>query len=307
MRIFGLLIGIMLFFSMGAFPQEQLTVLKTMDGGEFQVAGFSRGRWALGFVALPGCPACEQLIEWFGHATQAFPEVQFLLVAPEISPDLVGAVGTKFEVLLDLGALFGTRLRVERAPTVFLDVNGVYVGRLDWPFSEEELLRALAESLLIPIKFPNPKELLGQLAPDFSSLDLAGKEIALSGVPRPLLLVFLSLGCSSCWEVLPTLEALFEEVAVSLVVPVGEAGFSKADRERLKEFLEPGKGRPVTVLLAEGFSAFRIYKVAESPTYILIDKEGVVNWVSEGPMERQELWDAVCAALKGSSGSCTRK
>ena len=190
---------------------------------------------------------------------------------------------------------------------MFLDVDGMYVGRLDWPFSEEELLRALAKSLLIPIGFANPKELLGQLAPDFSSLDLAWKEIALSDLPRPLLLVFLGLGCPSCWERLPTLASLSEEVAVSLAVPVGEMGLSKADRERLEAFLESGNGRSVTVLLAEGFGALRAYKVVESPTYILIDKEGVVNWVSEGHVERQELWDAVRAALNGSSGGCTRE
>ncbi|MGC9075349.1 MAG: TlpA family protein disulfide reductase, partial [Candidatus Bipolaricaulaceae bacterium] len=153
----------------------------------------AHGRWALLFVVIPGCPACEEVLPWFTRAAQAFPEIRFLLVAPAATPELTSLVGD-LPVYIDEGGALGWELGVRRAPAVLLSVEGVIIDRLDWPFTEGKLLRSLAESLLVEIEMPNPKELLGQPAPEFSGLDLEGQKITFAELPRPLLLVFVSLG-----------------------------------------------------------------------------------------------------------------
>jgi len=234
---------------------------------------------AVAFVIVPGCPACEKLIAWFSRAAQAFPEVRFLLVAPKATPELEALVQDQSQALLDRGGVLGGWLGVKRAPTVFLPVEGVHVTRLDWPFTEGALLRALAESLLVEINLPNPRELLGEPAPGFSARYLEGKVVGLADLPRPLLLAFIDPGCAPCWEALPVLAEVAREVTVGLVVFVRETGLSQADRERLERGVEE---RPVAVLLVKGIAVFSAYTVARSPTYILIDGKGVVAGVWKG-------------------------
>lgn len=286
----------------GSLPQGVPSFFETLDGEEFSTEELSSGRWALGFIVLPNCPACEEVIDWFSYAAQAFPEIQFLLVAPEPTPELKEAIGDSYTILIDQGGIFGGWLGVERAPTVFLNVEGVYVDRLDWPFIEGFLLRKLAESLLVDV--PNPRLLIGQPAPDFSATDLEGREITFTELPRPLLLAFVSLGCAPCWEVLPVLEELSQEVAVGLVAVVGSAGLSEVDQERLEQFLndmEKLDGRAVvlfgTWVEGEGFRMVEAYKVGQSPTFILIDGKGVIAGVWEGHVEGEELLEDVRAAL----------
>lgn len=112
---------------------QEFTAFPTLAGGTIEVEELAHGRWTIGFIILPGCPACEKVIEWFGRAAQAFPEIRFLLVAPKPTAELKEAVGEKFTVLIDQGGLFGAWLGVKRGSTVFLVVEGVYVRRLDWP------------------------------------------------------------------------------------------------------------------------------------------------------------------------------
>lgn len=266
--------------------QEYPSQFGTLDGGVIRVEELASGRWTLGFVVVPGCPACEEFIQWFSRAAQAFPEISFLLVAPEATPKLRALVeeqASGIPVLLDKDGMLGAWLEVERAPTVLLSVDGVFIDRLDWPFTEGGLLRKLAESLLVEIEFSDLKELIGHPAPDFSGADLAGEETALSDLPRPVLLVFVSLGCSPCWEILPMLEELSQEVAVALVAVAGEAGPSEADLARLEEFQT--EERRVTLLLVQDFEVLEEYKVVRSPTYILIDRKGVVIGIWEGGVE----------------------
>ncbi len=165
-------------FSEGDFSTSQQkypTSYEMLNGGVISVEKLIQGRWALGFIVYPGCPACEKMVEWFEQAAQAFPEINFLLIAPTAAPELKELVKTHapgIPVLLDKGGILGTELEVKRAPTVLFSISGVLLDRLNWPFTEGTLLRKLAESLTTEVELPDPKELIGQPAPDFTASDL---------------------------------------------------------------------------------------------------------------------------------------
>ncbi len=122
---------------------------------------------------------------------------------------------------------------------------------------------------------------MGWSAPDFSATDLRGEEINLAELPRPLLLVFVSLECAPCWEILPMLEEVSKEVTVVLVTLAGKAGLSEDDWERLKRFSDDVEEQGGTAVVlpdqwveGRGFKITMDYKVAQSPTFILIDEKG---------------------------------
>lgn len=175
-------------------------------------------------------------------------------------------------------------------------VEGIAVEKVEWPFNEGLLLRKLAGSLLIA--FPNPKELLGAPAPDFSAPSLDGEKFAFSDLPRPILEAFLALGCAPCWEALFVLVGLSQEVPVVLIAIVGQSGLSEEDHKRLYEFLGQAKekGGVAFVLLdpvAEGFPVSTGYKVRRSPSFIVLDRKGVVEGIWEGEETLDRLIEEV--------------
>ncbi|MGQ9477841.1 MAG: TlpA family protein disulfide reductase [Candidatus Bipolaricaulia bacterium] len=313
MRSLALVVVLSHLISPGIWAQvcPSIPAFETLNGEMITAVDLARGRWSLGFIVIPGCLTCEEVVKWFGQANRAFPEIHFLLVTPEDTAELRGIVqnhAPEVRVLLDSEHLLATALEVERLPTVFLSVEGVYITRLNWPFSKQEFTQAITESLSIVLEHPDPKELLGQPAPVFSSVDLEGNEIDLTDLPRPLLLSFFAPRCPSCWEILPTLTELAGEVAIGVVVRVREPmlSLSETQREQLEQFLRIVKeqGAQAAVILdrwteEEGFMIGRAYKVMVVPTYILIDGKGVVTWVWEGCIEEQDLRNALSGALEG--------
>ena len=103
-----------------------------------EVGDLISGRWALLFVVIPGCPACEEVFPWFSQAAQVFPEIRFLLVA-SWSTDELRKLGGAIPVYIDGGGIFGASLGVKRAPTVVFWAGGVPVHRLEWPFDKAKL------------------------------------------------------------------------------------------------------------------------------------------------------------------------
>lgn len=287
-------------FTYGALAAGDLNIppveFTTLDGGSITLDDLSQRRWALAFVILPGCPACEEVIEWFAQGAQAFPQINLLLVTPAATPALASFVeehAKGLQVLLDQDGILGAMLAVERAPTVFLTVGGMHIDQLDWPFTQQEFRQAVEESLHTEFEVPDTTELLGHPAPDFTALDLAGMEIALADLPRPLLVSFFNPDCPPCWEVLPALVEASTEVSVVILAFVGEEGLSDEHRARFEKS-EVGDGQ-VLVLLLEDFQAFDAYKVAATPTTILIDGKGVIAWMKEGQIDEQSLRDALRA------------
>ena len=188
-------------------------------------------------------------------------------------------------MLLDSDGSLGARLGVTRAPTVILFMEGVQHNRLDWPFTEPELMAAAAEI----VELPDPAQLVGQVPPEFAVVDLTGTKIALADLPRPLLLAFFDPYCPPCWDVLPALVAASTELSVVILAFVGEEGLSDQHRAR---FAESGVGAgKMTLLLLTDFQVIDAYQVTATPTTILIDRKGVITWTKEGLIDEQDLRD----------------
>jgi len=238
-----------------------------MDVGELAF-----GRWALLFVVIPGCPACERVLPWFSQAAQAFPEIRFLVVAPAATPELTGLAGDHL-IYVDRGGVFGASLGVKRAPTALLLARGAIVRRLEWPFDETKLKESLLE--LLALQVPDPQALLGKSAPGFTAKGLTGEPISLESFSKPLLLVFFNPACPGCWEDFPVLVELSREVGIA-VLAVGK--LSAEEVERLKSTA----GERIVVLFSEEIRILEAYQVMRSPTYFLLDGKGVVVWVHEG-------------------------
>jgi len=129
-------------------------ILLPLDGEMFSTEEFSSGRYALAFVVVQGCPACMQSVPWLWRAAEAFPEIRFILVTPESSIEFQSEDSGGISVLLDQEGKLGGAFQIHRVPEVSFLVEGVIVKEVGWPFSEGELLRACAESLLIEIQRP---------------------------------------------------------------------------------------------------------------------------------------------------------
>ncbi|MBC7318674.1 redoxin domain-containing protein [Candidatus Bipolaricaulota bacterium] len=299
MKVWGFFLGLFVSVSL-CLAQDDLISLATLAGEPFALEGLGKGRWALAFVVVPGCPACEKVIQWFNHAAEAFPEIRFAFVVPSATPELGQLALENMLVLIDDGGKLGLLFGVRRAPTVLLFVEGISMEKLDWPFTEELLLRKLAESLLIA--FPNPTELLGNPAPDFSAQSIDGEELAFADLPKPLLLAFIFLGCAPCWGALPVLVRLSQEVPVVLVAVVGRPGISEESRGRLVQFLKQaqeagGKAFVLLDLWVEGLSVNTAYNVRRSPTFFFVGGKGVVEGVWEGEESLERLLKEVLARL----------
>lgn len=260
---------------LAAEPQATPTLeFAVLDGEPITLAELAQGRWVLGFVILPGCPACEGVITRFGLAGQAFPRVNFLLVTLAATPEFISFVNEHAEgmqVLLDSDGSLGASLGVTRAPTIIFLMEGAQFDQLSWPFTEGDLHLATAEL----DEFPDTARLVGQPSPEFTALDLTGSEGALTYLLHPLLLAFFNPDCPPCRDVLPALVKTSTEVLVVILVVVGEEGLSDEHRTR---FEKSGAGAgQIVVLLLKDFQVVEAYQVTVTPTTILIDEQGSDN------------------------------
>ncbi|HEU67865.1 MAG TPA: hypothetical protein ENN53_01380, partial [Candidatus Acetothermia bacterium] len=72
MRATVLAAGVLLFSSVLGWAQDYPVAFPTLAGGTSGIGELVQGRWAVGFVLAPGCPACEKVIRWLGQANHAY-------------------------------------------------------------------------------------------------------------------------------------------------------------------------------------------------------------------------------------------
>jgi len=181
----------------------------------------------------------------------------------------------------------GAALGVRRAPTLVFLLDGEVVGLLPWPFGKEELERRLVEVELASASRRGPGALLGTRVslPEVQTL---------TGEPEPgeaLVLFFFNPECPPCWRALEALGVLEGNKVV--VVVLAPQGVGESERGRLAEtgLLVVFEGSPE---LAKAFG------VRVTPTYVILDGEGVVRWVHEGPAKQEVLRRAVQALRSGN-------
>jgi len=277
----------------------QTPLFTTLSGEEITADCLFRDRTAAAFVLLPDCDACSKVVDWLRHAAEAFPEVRFFLISPERTPEFAAAKSAQLDALIDPGGAFGAAFRVQQVPAILLMVSGANVARLDWPFTEGQLLRALAESLLVDVSVPDTSELRGEPAIDFAAVDLRGKAASLSVIQRPFLIAFLSLACTPCWEALAPLAAIAEEVPVALVTISGsENSLTREHSERLADFEQACSQGTVRVLIPTSPDVLEYYHLATSPTFLLVDSDGVIARIWEGREVIPQLRESLKSALE---------
>lgn len=182
-----------------------------------------------------------------------------------------------------MGATWGVR----RAPALVLLLDGLSHVRLDWPFTEGELVRGLEELAAAPRE--GPWQLLGTVIPLGEARMLAGDRVNLDELPRPLLLLFFNPACPPCWDALSGLVELGEKI-LPVVVALAPHALSADGLERLRE------AGLVIVYDGERYLV-RTFAVRATPTYVILNGEGVIRWMHEGVVRPEELGRAVLAVV----------
>lgn len=111
-------------------------------------------------------------------------------------------------------------------------------------------------------------------APDFSLKDLEGKTFRLSkSAGKPVLLFFGATWCAACRTEIPYMKDIYATYTPQgleiLYINIGESA------KRVARFVQTHK-LPYRALLDENEDVADLYSIVGVPTFILIDKKGIV-------------------------------
>lgn len=245
------------------------------------------GLWLLALLEADGCEECASVLPWVQSAAVAFPEFNFVLSYGTGLPDEGHLPSGAIALYDDPSGQFRRELGVESVPSILVMVAGKLAGVLVWPFLEGDVLRAVALASVLADNLPTTALLVGLEAPLFVGQDADGKDVGLWDAGYPLLLVFVSPGCSSCWATLESVGKTPSEVHVLLVV-VGDSRGLSGEEEALVASITD-RSETVSWLLLQNQRVVQAYMLAKVPTYIAIDGEGRVAAVHEGWASEEEL------------------
>lgn len=152
----------------------------------------------------------------------------------------------------------------------------------------EEQVKNTNNTLDFELLFPNEeireyaKEMIGTEAPDFEMKNLSGEEIKLSELKgKNVIVEIASTTCSSCIEAYPIVDKFKElssgEVTVLTVFP-------NESKEAVDKFFTANSyERDEKVIAGEGTNTMvQDYHVQFTPTFLFVDKEGVIQFVHVG-------------------------
>jgi thiol-disulfide isomerase/thioredoxin len=117
---------------------------------------------------------------------------------------------------------------------------------------------------------------VGNLAPDFTLLDLNGQAVSLSSLRgKPVLLNFWATWCSPCRQEMPYLQQINAEWAskglVLLAIDIGESS------AQVKTFLENNRLSLPTLLDSDRTVSTRLYNITAIPMTFFIDQSGIIQ------------------------------
>jgi len=142
----------------------------------------------------------------------------------------------------------------------------------------------------------------GDIAPEFSLIDLDGNSVKLSDFKgkKNVLVTFWATWCAKCWE-----EILFIQSSLShyddlqiLLINMEKRGISEAHVNKIKNVIHERKIK-YPVLLDTKLSAYKDYGISSLPSTAIINKEGIVKFA--GPHFYKEYKDKINAVLKAIS------
>ena len=143
----------------------------------------------------------------------------------------------------------------------------------------------------------------GEKAPGFSLKDIDGKAIAFRpGHGKPALVVFWSVFCPMCKEMMPEIErfsARHGKTVRVIAVNLDGKRFTNAVRAWLKETC-PRFPVGLDELRDDYFVSSDPYGVEKTPTVVLIDGNGFVRgaWAAESALEFEKYADALVGGLQ---------
>ncbi|MBY0504606.1 MAG: TlpA family protein disulfide reductase [Bryobacteraceae bacterium] len=124
------------------------------------------------------------------------------------------------------------------------------------------------------------KEFIGQPAPDFSFLDLAGKPVRLTDFKGKILLLdFWTTWCPPCRADAPALDKLYRKYQANDLAIVGIS--VSEERAVVEKFLQQHP-HPFPIVLTTENEMPRAYQAAVFPTYLVIDRDGKMSAVAQG-------------------------
>ena len=128
---------------------------------------------------------------------------------------------------------------------------------------------------------------IGEIAPDFTLLDLDGNEIGLSRFRGKVVFVnFWATWCPLCRAEMPDIESLYQEYKGKGLVVIGiDIMESEAT---VRQFVQQGGYNWIFVLDSTG-AVTANYDIRAIPTSFFIDREGVIQAVNIGAMTRQGM------------------
>jgi thiol-disulfide isomerase/thioredoxin len=155
--------------------------------------------------------------------------------------------------------------------------------------------RSVAEARAI---VANPIRAREPFAPDFSFTSLEGGEISSTALHGTVILLdFWATWCPPCRESVPTMVGLHKKFAGK---PFEILGISGDDEEGTVKTFTLKNGMNWTEFLDNDGAVSGTFDVDSFPTYIVVDKEGVIRYRQSGfgPTVGAELEDSINKALK---------
>ena len=137
---------------------------------------------------------------------------------------------------------------------------------------------------------------VGELAPDFTLVDLDDNQISLSDFRGETVFVnFWATWCPPCRAEMPEMESLYQENKDKGVVMIG-VDIQEAKEEVLQYVYE--NGYSWTFVLDTSGEVSASYKVAAIPTSFFIDREGIIQAVNIGTMTKRAMEAKLTEAMR---------
>lgn len=139
---------------------------------------------------------------------------------------------------------------------------------------------AVAAIAIAPVASSTTSELVGQPAPDFALRSLGNENLRLSEHHGEVVVInFWATWCGPCRQEMPLLDELYGKYRLAGLVLLSINLDDHVDRAtQMAQTLKLS----YPVLLDERKDVSRAYQVGTLPLTVLIDREGVVRYVSEG-------------------------
>jgi peroxiredoxin len=120
---------------------------------------------------------------------------------------------------------------------------------------------------------------VGDNAPDFTLSTLDGGQVTLSELKgKPVMLIFWTTGCGACIYQMPFLEAAYDEMGdeVEFInIDIMENSYTVQSLINYYDFSLP-------VALDSDGTVSEAYNVIYTPTNVVIDREGVIQYIRKG-------------------------